>query len=388
MTHRHLLAITCIVVLGAIPQVRADDVPLGAFPSDADVVIRLKQPSATIEKAAAMASTVKEELGSQIRDNSPFIGMLISNPTLAGVDQDQDWLIVVFADSEADPSVVFAIPSTDVDALQEGLPEKMSSFDRDGWVFYSENADTLGQLEEASPESSDAITSEMNEQAVEVFDRGDLSVFVNVDHLTEVYADEIDAAGDRAGEQLAGRLGALQMVPGLDVDGALGGGADGALDIARDMQSLSVALVIQETAIHVETYGDFKDGTGTAEAITGHAGSPLSPLATLPRGALIYFGLSGSLIDALQSGMTSSMAIAEPGEEQAEKIEELQKSLEGVEFASVTGALGLGTAETGFLRFMSVTEASPIDQIREYNRRSAELMESELEGQGINEEVN
>ncbi|REJ98499.1 MAG: hypothetical protein DWQ34_00515 [Planctomycetota bacterium] len=387
MTRKHLIAITCIVFLGALPQLRAADVPLDAFPSDADVVIRLKQPSATIEKAAAMASTVKEELGAQIRDNSPFIGMLISSPTLAGVDQERDWLVVVFADSEADPSVVFAIPATDADALQDGLPEKMTSFVRDDWVFYCENAETLTRLEEASPESSASLSSEMNEEAVEVFDRGDLSIFVNVDHLTEVYADEIDAAGEQAGDQIAGRLGALQMVPGLDVNEAFGGGAEGAKEIANDMLSLAVAVVIQDTMIHVETYGDFKDGTSTAEAITGHEGSPLSPLATLPQGALVYFGLSGSLIQALQDGVTSSMSIAPPGDDQAEKLEELQKSLEGVEFASVTGAIGLGTAETGFLRFMSITEASPTDKIREYNRQSAELMEAELEGQGIKQEA-
>ena len=132
----------------------AGDPPLAAFSKDADVVIRLKAPEQTIEKAAVMAGSADEKLAGTIRENAPFIGMLISNPGLAGVDMKQDWLVVVHAHADADPGVVFCIPATDAAAMQAALPEKMTKFERDGWVYYSEDAAAIDSLQKASPSRS------------------------------------------------------------------------------------------------------------------------------------------------------------------------------------------------------------------------------------------
>ena len=92
---RSLPLAALLLLLTMAARLPAADSPLAAFDNQADVIIRLKNPKATIEKAAEMAAAADEKMAQQVRDNSPFIGVLISNPSLAGVDQEQDWYVVV-----------------------------------------------------------------------------------------------------------------------------------------------------------------------------------------------------------------------------------------------------------------------------------------------------
>ncbi|MFO1092652.1 MAG: hypothetical protein U0992_04955 [Planctomycetaceae bacterium] len=382
---QRLMLWTAAILCGCVSMVAAADPPLSGFAGDADVVIRLKNPKATIEKAATMAGTADEKLADQIRENAPFIGVLISNPSLAGVDQEQDWLVVVHAKSDADPAVIFCIPATDAAALQDALPEKMQKFARDGRVYYSEDKAAIETLQKGAPSTS--ITSEMDSASKEVFDRGDISVFVNVDHLTEVYKDQLEKGTDQLAQRMKNRASILSMMPGADVGSAMDGGAEAGREILKNTRAFTSATTFARTGLNIETLGQFKSGTSTASAMAGHPGDALTTVSRLPEGAVLYFGVSGSLTAGVQKSLQESTALGEPMDDQQQKLDELKKQLAEVAYKSFAGALGLGHREDGILRVASITEAKPTDKVREFTAAAAKLSSVELEGQGIKQEA-
>jgi hypothetical protein len=361
----------------------AGDPPLAAFSRDADVVIRLKAPEQTIEKAAVMAGSADEKLAGTIRENAPFIGMLISNPGLAGVDMQQDWLVVVHAHADADPSVIFSIPATDAAAMQAALPEKMTKFARDGWVYYSEDAAAIDSLQKASPSSSDSIATEIDAAAKEVFDRGDISVFVNADHLTEVYKDQLEKGTSDAVKKFNRQAGMLSMIPGVDMGSAVNDSASAGREVLKDSRAFASATVFTPTGLHIETLGQFKDGSNTAQALDGHPGDALATVSSLPAGGVLYFGVSSSLSRGVEAGLSSAGSLDEPMDEKQKKLDDLAKTLSEVTFKSFAVGLGIGHLEDGILRLTSITEASPTAKVRDFKEATSELANVELPGQGI-----
>lgn len=371
-------------MFGSTALAIAGDPPLAAFPKDADVVIRLKSPTQTIEKAAVMAGTADEKLAGTIRENAPFIGMLISNPGLAGVDMEQDWLVVVHAHADADPAVVFCIPATDAAAMQAALPEKLTKFARDGWVYYSEDAAAIDSLQKTMPSSSDSIASEIDAPAKEVFDRGDVSVFVNADHLTEVYKDQLEKGTSDAVKRFNRQAGMLSMIPGVDMGSAVNDSASAGREVLKDSRAFASATVFTPTGLHIETLGQFKDGSNTAQALDGHPGDALTTVSQLPTGGVLYFGVSSSLSRGVEAGLSSAGSLdQEPMDEKQQKLDELMKSLSDVTFKSFAVGLGIGHLEDGILRLTSITEAAPTAKVRDFKEATSELANVELPGQGI-----
>ena len=73
----------------------AADSPLANISNDADVVIRLKSPKSTSDKLASLVDKVMPGFGAMVRQNSQQLGLLISNPTSAGVDNKKDWYVAL-----------------------------------------------------------------------------------------------------------------------------------------------------------------------------------------------------------------------------------------------------------------------------------------------------
>ena len=122
--------------------------PLDLIPADVTAVIRLKSPEATIGKVGNFANAVQPGLGFMVQGQAPGLGVVISNPTLGGVDLKQDWYVAVFAVKGAEPSVVFIIPATDVKALQGGVGDSFTFASKDSWVAYSQDEAVMELVEE------------------------------------------------------------------------------------------------------------------------------------------------------------------------------------------------------------------------------------------------
>ena len=106
-----------LVLLRAVPA-QAEG-PLDLVPESASVILRLKSPEQTIVKVGNYVNAGIPGVGFLIQGQAPALGVLISNPTLGGVDLKQDWYVATFMQKNAQPQVVFVIPTTDDKALTE-----------------------------------------------------------------------------------------------------------------------------------------------------------------------------------------------------------------------------------------------------------------------------
>jgi hypothetical protein len=381
MTRPKLLTAALLLFVCGTASLAADS-PLALFSSDADVVIRLKGLQPTVEKAAATAAAVDPAYGDQVRNFAPFLGITISNPTLAGVDQKQDWYVAVFAHEDSDPEVLFAIPSNDTAAFEEALPKKLTRFSNDGWVFYSEQAEAVERIKAGKPAREASLESEISEQARKVFDGGDLSVFINADHLTQVYRKQIEAAGD----ELANGQARVPGVPGLPA-GNLGDLAEKSQSFLQDSRSVTLALVFNATGINLESYLDFRPDSDMARLLDSHAGNSLATVSQLPADSLLYLGLNGGLFGGAEKLMGAAAAAPKADPETQRKLESLQKAMAEVKYQSLAFDFSLGEPETGLIRSVGIVEATPVAKVREFARESTALMNVKADESGVEVEA-
>ncbi len=379
-----------MLVAWAVPALGAD-APLASVANDADIVIRFKAPQDTIEKVAVLANKVTPGLDVMVRGNAPSIGLAISNPTLAGVDQKSDWYVVVYARADQEPAVVFAVPATDADAMQKALPEKMTALAKDGFVFYAEDQAAVEKFKTGPTSANKSIVTEMDAKAKTVFDAGDLSIFVNVNHLTQVYADQIEQAKDKAAQQLNELQFNAPQVPNFDMSRIadlysemLTAGFQG----LEDADSCTIAMVVDDGGITFEDYLDFAEGSSAAGWLAGQTTSEMQLASKLPTDAAMYFGLSGDVSRMYDWAMSFADVMAPQDEAGKQKLAALKEEMKGLKYGSMVGSFGLGDAAAGMIRSVNIVEVTPAAKIRELTRQSSELMKAvEIEGNPIKQSI-
>lgn len=384
MLRRLLLLSVPLLALSLAPAVFADDrSPLEAISNDADVVLRLRQPQQTIDKLAEMAATVRRSLGDQMRTYGDGLGLYIFNPTMAGVDRTRDWHVAAFVDADEDPAVVFIIPATDTGVLQAALPDGMPSFVRDDWVIYCEDEATLDRAQQDLPEEDGGVLSAMSDESRKVFDECDVAVFVNMEQVLDVYSAGLETRQIQLEDQIKRRLGLLALIPGFDPDALVGDGSDAIGQSVEDCTRFTAGVVVSDDGLDIEAYAEFADASVTAERVAGMPRAAMASLTQLPPDSLLYFGVAGGLARQADWGLSTVSSVVEPDEEGRRKLEELEDSLERVEYESMVSALGVGDADTGYVRFVSIANASPAADVRNVKQQLCELFQGEDPQQGL-----
>jgi hypothetical protein len=321
-----------------------------------------------------------------VRTRAAELGTYISNPSLTGVDQTRDWYLVVFAEAKADPAVVFVIPAADADAMQQALPENVASFVRDGWVLYSENEETIKELSSSEPESS--IETRLDERSRSVFDASDLSLFVNVDHLTDVYQDRILAAQDNVAAQLNQLAFAAPQIRGLDLNAIVDMYGDllaGMFQALEDARGLTMGLVVGDSGVDVDMYLDVASATPTSDFLSRQPDSSMQQIGVLPAKAQLYWGASGDMAGLMQFSQ-NALSMLTGTDESREEFENLSKQLQEVDFQSLVGSLRIGSDSGGMVQSMSLVEVSPVSTVRDVMRKMADLIGT-IETQGFRQET-
>jgi hypothetical protein len=298
------------------------------------------------------------------------------------VDQKQDWYVAVFAHEDSDPAVLFAIPSNDTTAFEEALPQKLTRYSSDGWVFYSEQADAVERIKAGKPAREAAIESEISDAARKVFDGGDLSVFINADHLAQVYRKQIKAAAD----ELASGPAQLPGVPGVPT-GDLADLAGKGQSLLEDSRSVTLALVFNATGINLESYMDFRPDSEMGRLLDAHDGTSLATISQLPADSLLYLGLNGGLFGGAEKLLGAAAAAPQADAETQRKLESLQKAVADVTYKSLAFDFSLGDAETGLVRSVGIVEAEPVAKIRDFARESTALMNVKADESGVEVEA-
>lgn len=366
--------------------------PLDLIPAKAGVVVRLKNPDATIARVGNFANQIQPGLGFMVQGQASALGILISNPTLAGVDLKQDWHIAVFPVVNAEPAVVFVVPATDVNALQAAIGDGFSFTSQDSWAAYSQDEAIIELVEDLADGNGDSLS--MDRRAAGVFDSGDVSVYVNAVSLKETYRDQLDEADEQLDLFLEGLKAqvppqqGMNLGPLLDVYGDI---ARGALAAVHDAESFSAGLAVTNEAITLDELLLVKAGSSTDGHLQVHKPGELTLLNRLPPNKLGYMGIQMDLKAMLNWGLSIAEKFAE-GTKDAEdenlrqiaemigKFRDVMSQFDDVELGSAAWAFGLKDAESGVLQAYSLSEAKPAEKMREITRAMSRLGEIQLPG--------
>lgn len=368
----------CTVLVAAIlagsgQQASAQDSPLDLFRNDVDVVIRLAQPDRTVERAVELANGVQPGTGGLLQamaaDN---LGQVISIPGLIGVDQSSDWYVGVFTTGRDEPRVVFAIPAVETDDVVGALEESYTTAVHGKYVLYTDR----GELPPVAGEAN-SVAKSLSETGRAAFGLGEISVYINVQHLRGVYANEIETAHEQVLEQLNQLRFAIPDDAGLDIGSVVeiyGTLAELFFQAVKDTRSLVVSVGFDKTGLRFEELLEVNPQSKTMTEMAKYPVSELQDLARLPSGAFTYYGIGGGLQELIEWSSGFSLNMIED-EAAREKVRQSFEDLKAIEFGTLVGSLSFGNQGEGILHGASFSQAKPMEKVQEYMRNNMLAMQ-------------
>ncbi len=346
--------------------------PFDAVPDSASVVLRLKTPQATLGRLADYVNVVQPGFGEAIRGNLPALGLLISNPGLAGVDAEKDWWAIVFIEGRQKPGVVFVVPTTDAKAMKEALPSGWLLHEADKLAIYSEDEAALNKMKDRVSGKGASLWSKTDAASKKLFEASDVSAFVNLKQLSQAFANELDQAEPSLDAFLAQISGLLpeqqrtQMAMVMDVYRSLG---KAAVQGARDSNSLTMGVKFSKDTIRFEDRLQVAEGTKTAKFLSKQPTSDFSLLAQLPADKSVYFGAKADMQGMIDWSMklTKSM-LANGTDEQKAAFDQSAKDMRDLKWDQIVGYFDLDANGEGALRGGTVSEVTPTDKLREITK--------------------
>lgn len=303
-TFRGLVA-SLVMALGGAAY--AADSPLAQISQDADVVIRIRQFDGTVEKVAALVNAVQPGFGDMVSQNAPAFGLAISNPGMAGVDRSKDFYLCLFMREEGEPKALFAIPTTDGEALSKALPGNFEAQIRDNWVFYADKDHGVPEV----PGESDSLANvlEGDAKAAKVFENSDIGLHINIDHIAAIYDTKLQQGRELFETQLQKGLNAPGVANPEAVVGVLKAEVELAFKLLDETDSLTLGLSPSGEQLQVDNLLEFAEGSDVAKFIGNQPKSKFPGIAKLVAGQPAYVGFSGNLgeISAIAMKLAGSM---------------------------------------------------------------------------------
>lgn len=363
---RYGLIPAILLIAGLAPAVRplAAD-PLAAISRDAGLVVRLKNPRQTVEKLAVLADAVFPILGTQIRAQSGMLGAAIANPTLAGVDDRNDWWLAVFPHGRGqDPDLLFLIPAIDIGAMKKAIGSKQRFIEQGSLGIYTDDADTAERTASLLAGAGKSIASMIDAESRAVIDRGDLSVYFNLTRLTSAYRAELQDLQGLATENIEGPLATAIAALGSDTPAAadraaaelLAQLADAVTQGLEDSPGFSLALTVSAEGIATEGLLRVAAGSKTEKLLGGAPSGPLAALGSLPAGGLGYLGLTGGWTGLMQSSFRQAAALADEDETSAKAARSALGEMQQLKHPAIASSFALGSVEQGAFRSVTISE--------------------------------
>lgn len=343
-TFRGLVA-SLVVALGGATY--AADSPLAQISRDADVVIRIRQFDGTVEKVAALVNAVQPGFGDMVSQNAPAFGLAISNPGMAGVDRTKDFYLCLFMREEGEPKALFAIPTTDGEALSKALPGNFEAQVRDDWVFYADK--DHGVPEVAGESDSLATILEGDSNAAKVFANSDISLHVNIDHIAEVYDSKLQQGREFFETQLEQGLNAPNVANPEAIVGILKAEAKLAFKLLDETESLTLGLTPSAEQLQVDQLLEFAEGSDLAKFVANQPKSKFAGITKLAAGLPAYVGMSGDMAQISELGMQIAGSLFE-GTAMAEGMKEYVEVLKKHDTHSGIAAFDLAGGDQGLIR--------------------------------------
>jgi len=384
------LAGFCVTTLALCTQhVSAADDPIDAIPDSAGAVMHFKVPRTTIRKASNLANLLDKSYGPKLTAMSKQLGLLIANPRGRGVDPKRDWWIVVFPNPEGPTAIVYGIPAKQLDAMEQAIGKGYLFIRHGKWLFYTQDAAAAKTIRGRIAGRGKSIAANMDTSSRQLLTRGDVSVYVNVRRLTEIYKIEIDTASqefETALDELAkassgGSAGNLK--PAFKMYAKM---FRGVLQGLKDTHSFTAAVTVNNKGIAIEEYCHVTPLSATDKFLQANQPSEMSVMAKLPDDKLIYWGMHGNLAGMSQWAMNYSSGMFSGNPTDATAMKKVMAEYAKLKIGTIAGAFSLGSLDEGLIRTIGVTEVTPVEKMRALTRQVIKAM-SNLNTGGVKQTI-
>jgi len=354
----------------------AADTPTKAFPDNVTAVVRLAKPRQTIQKVVNLATQIDPQFAPVVQLGSAGLGAAVSNPAQAGIDPNGDWWFAVFAHADREPSMVFAMPAADAEAMQKAIPGQFTFITYENWLLYTEDEQTATAIKQRLAGKGRGIQDAVDERVVSLFRKADAALYINLKQLKSTYQAEIEQAREQMNNALQEFENFAPPVEGVDLSGMfqmygrLGSGMFQALD---DSHSCSLALTFNDDSLSIEELFLVSAGSASDKLIAKHKPSPLRTLNSLQPDQLVYAGFRGdySQMASWAIDMYKSMI---PDKDQAAELGQTMQELSELELGDYSMSFRLADLKGGAIRSAIVVDAKPIDKMRTLGRKLSSLM--------------
>ncbi|WP_437206246.1 hypothetical protein [Planctomicrobium sp. SH664] len=347
----------------------AEESPLTFYTNSVDVLIRVREPDQTLSQLAELIDKIQPGAGGLVTSNTEPLGRLISNPNLTGVDQSRDWYVGIYAQEGEPPTIVFAIPAVETKDLVAALPEGTASVVKGNWVVYTD-AETVIQ-----PEGDAHAVGLVTGKSLEYFKQGNVSLFVNVEHLATVYASQLELMEDRALEQL-NALRFQEAPSGINLQAIMemySKMAEVFFQGIRDAQFYSLNLTADAQGLSVDDVLTVKRDSGASQILASNQPAALSLINKLPNDGVAYYGVAGAMKPVVKWALTFSADTLPEGASR-DSMKSWISKMDGLEFGPMVAACQLEESDSGLLKFFTVGESSTVDGVKKFSREIAESM--------------
>jgi hypothetical protein len=370
--------LTAIVAVAATFAASAQTLAAGALdlvPADSTVVVRFKNPESTITKVAGFANQVQPGIGFLIQGQAQALGVIISNPTMGGVDLKDDWYISVKVNKGDLPHVTFYVPATNVDAMTESIGEDFSFAMKGKWVAYSEAEEATQAVKQCIAGKRKSISTVMDRRSTELFNGNEISAFINIKNLSTTFSDEIAGADEQLDAALEQFSALIPETPGMNI-GAIfnmyGGMGHGLIQGVRDSEAFTLGVGISEDALTFEELLVVTPDTKTATALSKHTTSEMNLLKKLPQDRVGYFAAHGNMQSVMEFGMKFAGDIFGDNKEAKGKMDKAAEIMKDVKLGQIVATFKLNeNVEDGIFTAIALTEATPAAKMKELTRNMA-----------------
>jgi len=356
------------MLMTGLPSSTADAAsPWEWIPEKASAVVRLQAPDTTIQELSRFVDAVQPGFGPIVQTQTSPLGLVISNPTLDGVDMSRDWFAAAFAKTDGQPDLLFLIPTTDAIAMEKAIGTDFSVAKQDGWLVYSKSPELINLVENCLKGDADHIMSLFDSQISDELISGQLTGFVNVASLKETFADQLgnaetqlDSVIDTITEQVAATNPEMNLESVWKMYRAMGRGL---LQGVRDSNSVAVAVHIADNDIRIEKLITFANDSASSRFIATQPAASMDLLKSVPEGQSGYAGMQVNpqeLADWLKA-ITSDL-IEDPAV--SERFQSAMEAMIEARIGTFAGGGGIAPSEPTALKYFGLMEVGSVETLK------------------------
>lgn len=374
--------IACLIAFSLSSASSAAD-PLDLIHKDASMVVRLQAPANTVKDVAAFIDKIQPGFGAIVQGQASGLGMAIENPTLAGVDMNRDWYVMLFASKQAPPVPVMVIPAADVDEFTAALGNRMAVATKDDYVVYSPDSTVLEAVKSGFDSASASLSTVQSEGLLQDFQKGHLALLINSPALQTTFATEL-ADAERMMELGLDELGreitqSGQPFPVEAMKAFYGSLGEWLIQAARDSTGAVIRLEASEVELRFDDRFVFKPSSATQKSLAKHPISPLELLSKLPADLQWYIAASADL-DSVMDISKDMMNAFLTDEEAQKQFDKAFQAMKETRFQSLAGGFDLSASRKAALRYVGVIDADPTATLREAFAAMGESQEYQIAG--------